>query len=337
MKKILFVYENNISQYNIPYIKMLKENGIEVHIVSNDKEKNDYCDKYYFSKFTKKLFSYNNLKVYRKLKNIISQNKYDIIQCDNYICGILTRLAARKQKCKIIYRNFSLANNIFEYFTEKVLSKYTNIIITTNIDDYNFSKKKLNIKDVKLMNGIGIDKGEKVDVNRNKEFYTFFSIGELNKKNNQIIQLEAMIEIIRKYPQTQLIISGDGKQKEYYEHIIEKYGLRENVKIYSNSENLHYTISEGDCFISTAKRDYFPIYIIKMMFNNKPIIASNIKEYKNLLKNKNLFKQNNVNELKRKMFDVIEKNKKYEIYYDIEKYKSKKVLKEMKIIYEIKN
>ena len=44
-----------------------------------------------------------------------------------------------------------------------------------------------------------------------------------------------------------------------------------------------------------------------------------------------------VNELKRKMFDVIEKNKKYEIYYDIEKYKSKKVLKEMKIIYEIKN
>ena len=90
---------------------------------------------------------------------------------------------------------------------------------------------------------------------------------------------------------------------------------------------MYYTISEGDCFISTAKRDYFPIYIIKMMFNNKPIIASNIKEYKNLLKNKNLFKQNNVNELKRKMFDVIEKNKKYEIYYDIEKYKSKKVLK----------
>ena len=56
MKKILFVYENNISQYNIPYIKMLKENGIKVHIVSNDKKKNNYCDKYYFSKFTKKLF-----------------------------------------------------------------------------------------------------------------------------------------------------------------------------------------------------------------------------------------------------------------------------------------
>ena len=165
----------------------------------------------------------------------------------------------------IVYKKIILDNNEYYVNKENLVSEKEKIIqekelyIRTSTIIYKEPNKQFITSSIK--------KGEKVDINRNKEFYTFFSIGELNKKNNQIIQLEAMIEIIRKYPQTQLIISGDGKQKEYYEHIIEKCGLRENVKIYSNSENLHYTISEGDCFISTAKRDYFPIYIIKMMFN----------------------------------------------------------------------
>ena len=48
------------------------------------------------------------------------------------------------------------------------------------------------------------------------------------------MQLESMIRIIKKYPQVKLMLIGQGKLKDYYEHIIDKYGLSENVEIVEN-------------------------------------------------------------------------------------------------------
>ena len=61
--------------------------------------------------------------------------------------------------------------------------------------------------------------------------------GTFNKSNNQIMQLESMIRIIKKYPQAKLILIGQGNLKEYYEHIIEKYELNENVEIIENTKD----------------------------------------------------------------------------------------------------
>lgn len=238
MKKILFVDTNYMKEFNVPYIKMLKQHGFEVHCAGNNEVEKNECDKYYNLKFSQMLFSYKNFKIYKKLKRIISKNQYDIIQCDTYLCGILTQLATRNKKIKIIYRAFDetfIKRHIFEHLIQKKSDKNTDILITTNTEDYKRAKNKLKIKNVKLINGIGInEKIEEIPLENyehKKDEYIFCSVGELNKENNQIVQLEAMIEITRKYPHAKLIILGKGKQEEYYEHIIEKYGLSQNVRI----------------------------------------------------------------------------------------------------------
>ena len=56
MKKVLFVatITRTINAFLIPYLKMFKENGYEVHVASNGNEQIEYCDKHYSTGVGKK-------------------------------------------------------------------------------------------------------------------------------------------------------------------------------------------------------------------------------------------------------------------------------------------
>ena len=79
MKKVLFVatvVKTHIMVFHIPLLKMLKENGYEVHVCArNDYENKEdciipYCDYYHDLPFERSPLKLNNLKTYKKLKNI---------------------------------------------------------------------------------------------------------------------------------------------------------------------------------------------------------------------------------------------------------------------------
>ena len=159
----------------------------------------------------------------------------------------------------------------------------------------------------------------------NKEDYIFCSIGEFNKHNNQIMQLESMIRIIKKYPQVKLMLIGQGKLKDYYEHIIDKYGLSENVEIVENMSFKIDIIKKSNCIISTRKREEFALDNIIAIILNKPILVSNVGINKLIFKQENIFY--NSDELKEKMKSNIGENKDFEKYYDIELNEREEILK----------
>jgi glycosyltransferase EpsD len=69
--------------------------------------------------FERNPLSFKNLKVYFKLKQIINDNKYEIIHCHTPIGGALTRLAskkARKDGCNV---NIRLMGSIFLMVEER--------------------------------------------------------------------------------------------------------------------------------------------------------------------------------------------------------------------------
>ena len=109
MKKVLFVatvVRTHIMVFHIPYLKMLKEQGYEVHVCArNDYDNKEecnipYCDKYYDLEFERSPFSSKNFSVYKDLKNIIDENEYEMIHCHTPVGGVLTRLAARNARKK---------------------------------------------------------------------------------------------------------------------------------------------------------------------------------------------------------------------------------------------
>lgn len=107
MKKVLFVatvVKTHIMAFHLPYLEWFNKNGYETHVCAkNDYENKEeclipFCDKYYDFPFERSPFNFNNINVYKLLKQIIDNNHYDIIHCHTPIGGVLTRLAAEEAR-----------------------------------------------------------------------------------------------------------------------------------------------------------------------------------------------------------------------------------------------
>ena len=107
-KKILFVatVQSHICQFHLPIMKILKEEGYEIHVAAKDNllEKNGlkmkYADKVYDIPFERSPFRKKNIESYRILKRILKKENYNIVHCNTPVGGIVTRLAARKFRKK---------------------------------------------------------------------------------------------------------------------------------------------------------------------------------------------------------------------------------------------
>ena len=65
MKKVLFTatVDSHILHFHIPYLKLFKENGYEVHVATNGDEKIPYCDVKHKISFERSPIKLNNLKL----------------------------------------------------------------------------------------------------------------------------------------------------------------------------------------------------------------------------------------------------------------------------------
>ena len=85
-KKVLFVatvVKTHINTFHLPFLKMFKEHGWEVHVAA----KNDFigepcvipnCDQYFDIDFVRSPFSQRNIVAYKQLKQIIKTNHLQI-------------------------------------------------------------------------------------------------------------------------------------------------------------------------------------------------------------------------------------------------------------------
>lgn len=364
-KKVLFVatVKVHIKAFHLPYLKWFKEQGYEVHVAA----KNDFinepciipnCDKFYDINFARFPFSKVNIKAYKQLKKIITENDYDIIHCHTPVAGVLTRLAARNSKnTTVIYtthgfhffKGAPLLNWLIYYPVERFCARFTDKLITINKEDYERAKKFSLRKNgnVYYVPGVGIDiekfRNTKVDVQQKKKelgipenIPVFLSIGELNKNKNHIVVLNALSKLHDK--RFIYLICGRGTLKEYLEEKIKELRLNNNVKLLGYRNDITEILKIADLFIFPSKREGLPVSLIEAMAADLPAIASNVRGNRDLLSKENLFAPDDVNALVKmieKQLDSIESGKSNKVEYkNLEQYSLQNVLKQMAEIYE---
>lgn len=154
MNKILFLSNTaNFSKFNRPFMRWFKEQGWQVDYCSAGEENILDCDNQFSIDIARSPFSVKNLQGLRQLKDILASGNYQILHCHTPMGGVLGRLAAyrlRKQgKIKVIYTAHGfhfytgapLINWLLYYPMEKLLSQWTDVIITINEEDYERAKK----------------------------------------------------------------------------------------------------------------------------------------------------------------------------------------------------
>lgn len=367
-KKVLFTatVDSHILAFHLPFLKWFKEQGYEVHVATNGDEEIPYCDKKIKISFERSPFKLNNIKAIFQLKKVLLKEKYDIIHTHTPMGSVVTRLAAkkaRKQGTRIIYtahgfhfyKGAPLLNWCLFYPVEKYLSKYTDTLILINKEDYNLAKKKFKkCKDIEYVPGVGIDE-KKFDVKMTKEDkhklrkelglkdtdFVMIYPAELNKNKNQIMLIDAMEQLINKYPDIHLLLPGKDSYNGYYQKIVKEKNLDKNIHFLGFRKDIPQLLNVSDLAVATSKREGLPVNIMEAMYVGLPIIATNCRGQRDLIKNgKNgyLIDINDVNKLvfnikkiynNRKIIEEAMANNKKEI----SKYLLKRINSLMKKIY----
>lgn len=370
MRKVLFsaTVDSHILAFHLPYLKYFKEQGYEVHVATNGDLEIPYCDKKHKILFERNPIKINNLKAIKQLKKVIDEEKFDIIHTHTPMGSVVTRLAAKKARKKYntrviytahgfhFYKGASKINWLVFYPIEKYLAKYTDDLITINKEDYELATKKFKTK-VHYVPGVGIDPSkfdfemsdkEKDELRKSlglkKNDFVMIYPAELNKNKNQILLINVMEELIKKYSNIHLLLPGRDSYNGYYQNLVKQKNLQYNVHFLGFRNDIPSLLKISNLSVSSSLREGLPVNIIEAMYIGLPIISTNCRGVTDLIENgengyivgindsrefiKNIEKVYTNSIDKQKLIDLVKQKSK--------KYLLDDILSEYKKIYECK-
>lgn len=311
MKKVLFtsVLDSFMMLFNLPLLKYFKEQGYEVHVATSGDDSIPYCDKKFKISLERNPFKVNNLKAIKQLKKIIDSEHYDIIHTHTPMGSAVTRLAAkeaRKNGTRVIYTAHGfhfftgapLVNWLVYYPVEKYLSKYTDTLITINMEDYERAKAKFKkCKDIQYVPGVGIDEDkfnfemtpeEKHELRsslgiKDEDFVMIFP-AELNKNKNQIMLINAMEELVKEHKDIHLLLPGKDSLDGYYQQVTKEKGLENNIHFLRFRKDIPKLLKISNLSVASSQREGLPVNLLEAMYVGLPIIATNCRGQRDLVK-----------------------------------------------------
>lgn len=319
MKRMLMLASvaSMIDQFNMPNIELLQEMGYEVHVACNF-EKGSTCTEEKVLELKKKLkqlhvrffqidFERNvmklnqDLKAYKQVLKLARKYHYMFIHCHSPIGGVVGRLVGHKTNTKVIYtahgfhfyEGAPLLNWLIYYPIEKFLSRFTDVLITINQEDYHRAKSKFHAKRVEYVPGVGIDikrfQNVKVDIlQKRKELgirskdIVLLSVGELNKNKNHEIVIKALSGLDRS--DVKYLLVGQGELKNHLKNLARKLEVEDQVKFLGFRSDVAEIYKIADTFIFPSKREGLGLAAIEAMASGLPLITSNIHGIKDYSK-----------------------------------------------------
>ena len=311
MKKVLFTatVDSHILQFHIPFLKLFKDNGYEVHVATNGNEKIPYCDKKHIICFERSPYKINNLKAIKDLKKIIDGEQFDIIHCHTPMGSVVTRLAAKKARKKgtrviytahgfHFYKGAPVLNWLLFYPVEKYLAKYTDTLITINQEDYELAKKKFSKRcnDIEYVPGVGIDPNkfnikmsdkEKHDLRKSiglkDDDFVMIFVARLDKNKNQGFLIEITKEMLKNNDNIHLLLVGPDELNGKYQKQAES--IKHNVHFLGYRKDIPELLNISDVVVSSSLREGLPVNIIEALYVGIPVVALNCRGMSDLIEN----------------------------------------------------
>lgn len=309
-----------VPQFVMNNVYILQEMGYEVHYASNFNNVHFGFDNSRLDgtgiirhqvDFVRSPFKIvANIRAYRQLRQVLKEEFYDMVHCHTPMGAVLARLTAkpyRKKGTKVFYTAHGfhfftgapLKNWLFFYPVEKWLSKYTDVLITINKEDYEcaqvFCRKRAT--KVEYIPGVGIDMrkikecADGVDraskrkaLGLREEDFVVLNVAELTKRKNQRVVLETIKELKERYSEVKLLLCGDGPVKPELERYVKENGLEEQVRFLGYRTDVFELCGMADCFVFASLQEGLSVALMEAMAAGLPIVCSEIRGNVDLVK-----------------------------------------------------
>lgn len=308
-KKILFAanLESFFTKFLIPQLKWFKENGYEVHVAAKSENLNiPYCDKKFNVDFARGFNIKQNINSYKQMKKIFKEEHYDIVSCHTPFGAAITRLAYKNSKVKntkMVYMNHgfhfykgaSLLHWLLFYPAEKYLAKYTDTLITINLEDYEIAKKKFKTN-VKYVKGIGLDASkfdfdmsdnEKLTLRESlglkKDDYVLIYPAEINKEKRQEWLIKTLEPVFKKNSNFHLLLPGNDKINGKCQQLAKYLDIDSQVHFLGFRKDIPKLLSVSNLSVTTSMREGLPVNVMEAIYCGLPVVATDCRGNRDLI------------------------------------------------------
>lgn len=375
---ILASVASMIDQFNMQNIQLLLDNGYEVDVIANFEEpgnislerSEDLQDELhnigvstYHIEIPRSLGKIKNIiSSYNKIKKLYKEREYQIIHSHSPIGGVISRIAARHIRlngCRVIYtahgfhfyKGSPKKNWIVFYPIEKICSRFTDVIITINEEDYRLAIDKFYSQKVKRIPGIGVNterfkptfdsianECKRKEIEVPYDSYLVLSVGELNDNKNHQLVLRAIANSGKK--EIHYVIVGIGKNRKKLEQLAETLQIKNRVHFLGYRTDILELNNCADLFAFPSIREGLGMAALEALACGTPVIGMDtrgINEYVIDGKTGYLF-NNNVDSCKKALLKSVgKKQEMMKACIEIaQSYSSKETEKIMKDVYNLK-
>jgi len=224
-------------------------------------------------------------------KKMIKKYKHDIVSAqDPFEMGFISWLLAKKYKLKLqiqihgdyfgslYWRNESLLNGLRYYLGKFLIKKADSIRVVSSRTKESLIKLGLapeKIITVPIYSSIG-NKNLIIRNKRKDNKFVFLTAGRLVNVKNIDLQIGAMKEVIKIYPEAELWVAGDGPERKKLENQSKKLKIEKNIKFLGWQDNLEEFYEQADAFLLTSNYEGWGMVVVEVASFRLPIIMTDV-------------------------------------------------------------
>jgi len=229
---------------------------------------------------------------YKEINLLFKNNHFDLVHCHSPIGAALCRIVAKKERkngTAVIYTAHGfhfydgapLINWLLYYPVEKTLSKYTDVLVTINTEDYQRAKKAFHAKNTIYIPGIGVntsvfypEAGDRerirAEIGIDGSKIVLLSVGELNNNKNH----EKVIQAIQGKGYVYIIV-GQGVLKQRLEQLARECDVELHLMGYRSDVVDFY--AAADVYVLPSIREGLNVSLMEAMACGLPVACSSIR------------------------------------------------------------
>ncbi|WP_320164527.1 glycosyltransferase family 4 protein [uncultured Trichococcus sp.] len=309
---ILYVstISGTINLFLVPHITRLMDQGHTVSVACrvDDPVHPDLLArgmKVYPIAFQRSPFDKHNLEAYRELHRVLDEEgRFDWVHTHTPVASALVRLACRdRQDVKILYtahgfhffKGAARKNWLTYYPVEKALSRYTDVLITMNSEDYACAADEFSAGCVVNVHGVGVDlsrftlqtESEKEHLRREYGFrpdeFILVYAAALNNRKHQTVLIEAMAELTKVVPKAKLLLIGKGPNEVGYRALINLLKLEGQVQLMGYRKDVPQLMQLADVAVSSSNQEGLPVNVMEAMAIGLPLVVSTCRGNRDLV------------------------------------------------------
>jgi len=224
------------------------------------------------------------INVYRTAKKLLRRGEFDVVTVqDQYYLALVGRILAKKFKIglELQIHGFEKYSGLRKIIADFAIPRASAIKCVSQrlkrqlMRDFGVKEEKITVAPI-YSESIKFIKSKvyKVDSENNK--FIFLTVGRLVPVKNVGLQIGAMVEAVKKYPNVELWIVGDGPEKSNLKSKISKLKLENNIKLLGWQNNPEEFYSQADAFLLTSDYEGWGMVAVEAANYGLPIIMTNV-------------------------------------------------------------